>query len=146
VVTGDQTVSRDSDRTREIVGRFAPDQLLRVALGVAADIETAKAWRDLQVIGPEGDDLVLLQPEDGPAGGLVEVAFSRSDHRLRRLTLEDSGRKTIYFFDDYREVTPGLVVPHEAEVQRDGASLEALQVIGIDVATPIPSSLFSPAG
>jgi|GEM_PF-1584594 len=144
VVTGDQTVPRDTDRTREIVGRFAPDQLLRVSLGVAADIETATAWRELRVIGPEGDDLVVLRPEGGPSGGLVEVAFSRADHRLRRLVLDDHGRRTVYFFDDYREVMPGVIVPHESEVQRDGKLLEALQVLGLDAGSPIPESLFSP--
>ena len=145
VVTGDQTVPRDTARTAEIIGRFAPDQLLRVALGVAADIESANAWRTLAVVGPEGDDLVVLQPEDGTRSDLVEVAFSRADHRLRRLVLRDQGRETVYYFDDYREIQPGLVIPHEAEVQRDGNLQESLQVVALDVTSTIPGSLFSPA-
>ncbi len=144
VVTDGQTVPRDPARTKEIVGRFAPDQLLRVALGVAADIESATAWRELRVVGPEGDDLVVLRPEGGPVGGLVEVAFARTDHRLRRLTLRDHGRETVYFFDDYREIAPGIVVPHESEVQRDGELVDSVQVLGLDIQNPIPASLFKP--
>jgi hypothetical protein len=146
VITNDQRVSRDTDRAKDIVGRFAPDQLLRVALGVAADIETATAWRELQVIGPEGDDLVVLRPDGGPVGGLVEVAFARSDHRLRRLHIREGDRETIYFFDDYREVSPGLVVPHESEVHRDGKFIESIQVLALDISEPIPASLFSQSG
>lgn len=146
VVSEGKTVPRDAPRTREIVGRFAPEQLLRVALGVAADIETATAWRELVVVGPEGDDLVVLRPETGPTGGLVEVAFSRTDHRLRRVTMERAGRRTVYLFDDYRELAPGLVVPHETETLRDGASVEAIQVLGLDASTRIPATLFQPNG
>jgi len=144
VTSANQTVPRDTERTREILRRFAPDQLLRVALGVAGDIETAGAWRSLQVVGPEGDDLLILRPSDGPTGGLVEVTFSRTDHRLRRLVLEEGGHRTEFFFDDYREVAAGLVVPHECETQRDGQLVEGIQVLGLDVATPIPASLFAP--
>ena len=142
VVTDGKTVPRDADRAREIVGRFAPEQLLRVALGVAADIETATAWRGLNVVGPEGDDLVVLQPEGGPSGGLVEVVFSRSDHRLRRLTMEQDGKRTVYMFDDYRQLMPGLVVPYETETRRDGVMVEAIQVLGLDASTSIPATLF----
>jgi len=144
VVSDGKTVPRDAPRTKDIVGRFAPEQLLRVALGVAADIETATAWRELSVVGPEGDDLVVLRPEDGPSGGLVEVAFSRTDHRLRRVTMEGTGRSTVYLFDDYRELAPGLVVPHETETLRNGASVETIQVLGLDATTTIPATLFQP--
>ena len=144
VTSANQTVPRDTERTREILRRFAPDQLLRVALGVAGDIETAGAWRSLQVVGPEGDDLLVLRPSEEASGGLIEVAFSRTDHRLRRLVMEEGGHRTEFFFDDYRQVAPGLVVPHESETRRDGQLVESIQVIGIDVASPIPASLFAP--
>jgi hypothetical protein len=115
-----------------------------VALGVAADIETATAWRGLSVVGPEGDDLVVLQPEGGPSGGLVEVVFSRTDHRLRRVTMEKDGQQTVYLFDDYRQLVDGLVVPHETETHRDGQLIEAIQVLGLDASTSIPATLFQP--
>ncbi len=144
VKTDGRSVPRDTERSRDIVGRFAPDQLLRIALGVAADIETAAAWRELVVMGPEGDDLVVLHPVGGPAGGLVEVAFSRTDHRLRRVTMEDAGKTVVYSFSDYREIAPGLVVPQKSATRRDGTVVETIQVIGLDASTAIPASLFSP--
>ena len=146
VEANNERVPRDTARAKDIIGRFAPDQLLGVALGVAADIDSATAWRELQMVGPEGDDLIVLRPVDGPTSGLVEVAFARSDHRLRRLSIRSADRDTVYYFDDYREVAPGLVVPHESELHRDGKTVESIQVITLEVGQPIPASLFTSGG
>lgn len=146
VEANNERVPRDTARAKDIIGRFAPDQLLRVALGVAADIDSATAWRELQMVGPEGADLIVLRPIGGPTTGLMEVAFSRSDHRLRRLSVRSEDRDTVYYFDDYREVAPGLVVPHESELQRDGKTVESIQVITLEVSQPIPASLFTSGG
>lgn len=146
VRTDGEVVPRDTERAREILTRFGPDQLLRLPLSVAYDIETAEAWRNLVIAGPEGDDLIVMRPRGGPAGGLVEVAFARSDGRLRRMELTRQGRSMTYHYDRYSEVSPGLWLPQEARMERDGAVVERIAVSSLEVNGEVPALLFTLPG
>ena len=84
VLTGDDVVARDPERTRSVLERFSPESLLSIPLGFAADLSEASAWRGLRLVedGPRG--AVLEHPGGGGAGsgpdGLVRATFDKNHH------------------------------------------------------------------
>lgn len=123
-------VARDPARTREVLARFSPDDLLAIPLGFPADLAGASAWRGLAAGGVTGDGTVLRHPagiEDAP-DGLVEAVFHPTEHHLVRVQWREKGAATTLIYGDYTVVAPGLVLPYRVQVHVDGRMVESLEI------------------
>ena len=144
---GEATV-RDPARTREILERFAPESLLSIPLGFAADLAVASAWRGLRLVddGPKG--AVLEHPGGGSGGsgpdGLVRATFDKHDH-LVVVDWRDGGAVTRLIYGKYKEFAPGVVLPQHVEVQVDGRTVERLEVVELSLDAALgPKALAEP--
>lgn len=144
VVVGTNSTTRDSTRAGEVVQRFGPEELLRVPLGLAHDLEQRGAWRGLQVEGPEGDMVVLTPVDAGPGRvGLVDAAVYRSTNQLARVRWRRGTDVVTYHFSDYMTVGEDLIVPRTVRIETDGVLVEEIQVRDFDIEKPLSAALFA---
>jgi hypothetical protein len=148
VVSKDEATPRDPARTREILDRFAPESLLSIPLGFAADLAVASAWRGLRLVddGPKG--AVLEHPGGGAGGsgpnGLVRATFDKHNH-LVVVDWRDGGAVTRLIYRKYKDFAPGVVLPQEVEVQVDGRTVERLELIELSLDPTLgPKALAEP--
>lgn len=148
VVSKDEPIARDPARTREILARFAPESLLSIPLGFAADLAVASAWRGLRLVdeGPKG--AVLEHPGGGGGGagpdGLVRATFDKDDH-LVVVDWRDGGAVTRLLYRRYKTFAPGVVLPQEVEVQVDGRTVEHLELLELSLDPKLgPKALAEP--
>ena len=136
VVTDAATTARDPERTREILERFAPESLLSIPLGFAADLAVASAWRGLRLVEDSPKGAVLEHPTGGVGGsgpdGLVRATFDRHDH-LVVVDWRDGGAVTRLIYTKYKEFTPGVVLPQGVEIQVDGRTVEQLELLELSL-------------
>jgi hypothetical protein len=143
VSTDETSISRDPERTAEVLARFSPEGLLAVPLGIPHDMETAGPWRLLASTAEIDGKRVIAKAEAPGDRGLVAAEFDLEDHLLRRLDwMLDSGPIT-YVFDDYRTVADGLVVPFHYEVLRNGEPVESMTVQELEIGKALPADTFA---
>lgn len=146
-VQADQSVvSRDPNRTREVLGRFSPEAVLAVPLGLPDDVETAEAWRNLHLVGEVTEDGVVrtvLAPREEGKGGLVSAAFDPEQHTLSRVTWRAEAGQITFRYDDYRRIDKHLILPFHARVERDGQLVEEVSVEVLELDVPVDAALFS---
>jgi hypothetical protein len=143
VVVGSDATTRDSARAGEVVQRFGPEELLRVPLGLAHDLEQRGAWRGLQVDGPEGDMVVLTPVDAGPGRiGLVDAAVYRNTNELARVRWRRGSDVVTYSFADYMKLGDDLIVPRTVRIETDGVLVEEILVRDFDIEKPLPATLF----
>ena len=143
VVDGTPT-TRDSTRSQEVVRRFGPEELLHVPLSLARDLEEREAWRGLQVVGPEGDMVVMAPLDASPTRvGLVDAATYRKSHQLARVRWRRGDDVVTYTFADYMEVGPDLIVPKQVRIEADGVLIEEITVRRFDIENTVPVDVFT---
>lgn len=142
----EDAVGRDPARTREVLVRFSPEGVLAIPLGLAVDLERAADWEGLQVAGrvQQGEqELWVLEPSSEPTGeGLLAARFGVEDALLHSVRWATPAGELDFGFDDYRELQPGLVVPHRVEISRDGRPVEAVRVLSLALDQPLEAELF----
>lgn len=146
VVVDGATTERDAARVREVLGRFSPETVLAVPLGLPDDVETAEVWRNLRLVGlavEDGGNRQILEPVEQARGGMVSAAFDPTDHTLRRVTWSAEAGELIFRYDDYRRLDRHLVVPFRARVERDGALIEEVRVVELALDPPLDAGLFT---
>jgi hypothetical protein len=142
VSTDETSISRDPERTAEVLARFSPERLLAVPLGIPHDMETAGPWRLLAPTAEIHGKRVVAKASAPGERGLVSAEFGVEDHLLRRLDwMLDTGPIT-YLFDDYREVGDGLVVPFHYEVRRGDDPVESMTVRELEIGVALPADTF----
>ena len=143
VSTDESSISRDPDRTAEVLARFSPEGLLAVPLGIPHDMETAGPWRLLAPTAEIHGKRVVAKASVPGERGLVSAEFGVEDHLLRRLDwMLDTGPIT-YVFDDYRVVAEGLVVPFHYEVLRGDDPIESMTVRRLEIGAALPADTFA---
>ena len=146
VKTGDDVVARDAARTREVLGRFSPEAVLAVPLGLAHDISSAADWQDLVSMGRvtrDGAEQVQLGP-DAPSDdeGLVSAWFDAASGTLSEVQWRTAAGLIDFAYKDYRTVAENLVVPFEVTINRDGAEVEQIRVLRLAVSPTLDPALF----
>jgi hypothetical protein len=142
VSTDETSISRDPERTAEVLARFSPEGLLAVPLGIPHDMETAGPWRLLAPTAAIHGKRVVARASAPGERGLVSAEFGVEDHLLRRLDwMLDTGPIT-YVFDDYREVVDGLVVPFHYEVRRGDDPVESMTVHELEIGVALSADTF----
>ena len=139
-----ETTDRDHARTLEVLSRFGPDELLNVPLALAQDLEARSAWTGLEVVGPEGDTIVL-KPVGATAGqmGLVDAAVYRRDHQLARVSWRRGRNLVVYRFSDYTEMPGGVVLPKKVVIEADGELVETITIDTLDLLKPVSPTIFA---
>lgn len=132
---------RDAARTREVLDRFGPEEVLAIPLALGPELAAGGAWAGLEVAGEEGREVVLRAPA-GSASGLVACAVTKSSGRLAWITWTDRGDETTLRLSDYTEPVPGLVVPRRMEILQGGRLVETIEVLSLDLAASPPARLF----
>lgn len=148
VVSKDKATARDPERTREILERFAPDSLLSIPLGFAADLAVASAWRGLRLVEDGLKGAVLEHPGGGAGGsgpdGLIRAAFDKDDH-LVMVDWRDGGSVTRLIYRKYKDFAPGVVLPQRVEVQVDGRTVERIELVELSLDPTLgPEALAEP--
>ena len=141
VATNGQVTVRPIDRSNEVVERFGPAQILAFPLGLAADIETAGAWRGLHVVDGAQTGVVHLRPKVATAG-LTAAGIFEETALVAYVELLTNGTAVRIEFDDYTKVADGVIIPKTTRVIRNGDLKEELEVVELDLNPRIPSSAF----
>ena len=145
VTTGEGTVPRDPDRTRDVVHRFSPESLLSIPLGFAEDLAVASAWRGLRLVESGSKGTVLEHPGGGTGGsgpdGLVRATFDKHDH-LVVVDWREGGSLTRLTYSRYKTYAPGLVLPQQVEVWVDGRTVERLEISVLELDPVLDGGLF----
>jgi len=141
VVVDGTSTPRDPARTREVVDRFGPEEVLAIPLALGPELAAGGAWAGLEPAGEEGREVILRAPGGG-ASGLVACAVTRSSGRLAWITWMDRGDETTLRLADYTEPVPGLVVPRRMEILQGGRLVETIEVLSLDLAASPPARLF----
>lgn len=145
VTTGEGTVARDADRTRDVVHRFSPESLLSIPLGFAEDLAVASAWRGLRLVESGAKGTVLEHPGGGTGGsgpdGLVRATFDKHDH-LVAIDWREGGSLTRLTYSRYKTHAPGLVLPQQVEVWVDGRTVERLEISALELDPALDDGLF----
>jgi hypothetical protein len=148
VETSEGPVARDPARTREVLARFSPSDLLAIPLGFAADLAGASAWRGLVAGGVTADGAVLRHPagvDDAP-DGLVEAVFHPTDHHLVRVQWREDEAITTLMYGGYSVVAPGLVLPFRVQVHVDGRLVESLEIESLTLLSKLPAAALAEPG
>jgi hypothetical protein len=143
VSTDSTSISRDPERTAEVLERFSPEGLLAIPLGIPRDMESSGPWRLLEPTARAAGERWLVQAEMRDGGhGLVAADFGLADHLLRRLVWTLDTGEVSYEFDEYRTVAHGLVVPFSYEVHRGGKLIESVTVRRLEIGSALPADTF----
>jgi len=144
MVDGEYT-ERDPQRVLELLERFSPESVLAFPLGLPEDVETAEAWRGLQTVGKTSGDLGVVWVLEGQGGalGLQQAAFDLQDHTLRWVRWISESGEILFYYDDYREIGKGLVIPFITRVERSGRLVEEIRVTDLQLEVRLQDELFS---
>lgn len=144
-------VARDAARTREVVERFSPEEVLSLGLNLADRIDNAPEWDRLDQVAQAGGigapqwRLTAAHAAGGAGGGgLVEASFDAGTRTLRSATWEGPQGLLRVGFSDYRPLGEHGLVAHRIEVWRDDKILEAVEVKSLELLAAIPKGRFDP--
>jgi len=135
-------VERDIERTRSVIERFGPNELLAIPLGLAADVDTASIWRGVTLEDANGGTRAVVPLVDGSE--LVRATFSTNNHLLERIEVDSADGPVTYVFSRYRLVQEGLILPMEVELFKGGALVERVKVETIRINASLAGELFRP--
>ncbi|MCB9777323.1 MAG: hypothetical protein H6742_02000 [Alphaproteobacteria bacterium] len=142
----DELLERDPSRTREVLARFSPEQVLAVALSFPVEAGASPTWQELVPTGQAacGKDRCDRLARPGPTGepGLLEALFDRGTHQLRDVTWATEGGRLRFSMDGYRTTESGLVAPGTVTVTRDGTTVEEIRVLELQLDLPLEGALF----
>ena len=145
VVAEGERHEADADALKSRLVEFAPERLFSVPLTLAADGATilGDAVLTLRLEKVEGKDRLLLLGE-GKDGSTTRILLERSTYRPVEVAFRSLSGDLVYRYDDYREVTPGLVIPFVREFYRNEIRVSRTSVRRFGLKVPNPDPLFSP--
>lgn len=135
-------VERDIERTRSVIERFGPNELLAIPLGLAADVDTASIWRGVTLEAANGGTRSVVPLVAGSE--LVRATFSSNNHLLERIEVDGGDGPVSYVFSRYRTVQVGLILPMEVELYKGGTLVERVKVETIRINGSLAGELFRP--
>lgn len=141
VQTANQLTDRPPEKAKEVVERFGPLEMMAYPLGFAADIETAGAWRGLQLAESSPNGVVVLRPAV-PGKGLTEVGLHAPGNQVAYVEMTQPDGVYRFEYDDYRAIAPGVVLPFTTRMLHDGRATEELKVLDCDLGAVTPSTTF----
>jgi hypothetical protein len=145
VVAEGERHEADADALKSRLVEFAPERLFSVPLTLAAEGASilGDAALTLRLEKGEDKDRLLLLGE-GKDGSTTRILLERSTYRPVEVAFRSLSGDLVYRYDDYREISPGLVIPFVREFYRNEIRVSRTSVRRFVLKLPNPDALFSP--
>lgn len=141
VQAGGQRTARPTAKAMDLIDQFGPMELMSYPLGFAVDIETAGAWRGLELSPGATGQVVELRPAV-PTRGLTAVGLHKEGGHVAFVEMTQPNGVVRFEYSDYRDLGKGVVLPFLTRLSRDGVLLEELTVLDCDIDATVPSTTF----
>lgn len=132
---GATVTHEDAGRTREVLGRFAPDVVLATPFGLPALKDRsaeAVSTGSLQV-----DSVSTTGVRVAGATFAVDAAGN-----VLQATWQEGSTKIVQEFSDWRDAGGGVVVPHRIRTWREGVLSDDVQILRLDVKPKVDERWF----
>jgi hypothetical protein len=134
-------VSRDIGVVINQVDAFAPEAVLAVALDAWHLLEASEVEGFRFLEGGEGGTRIGSGSTEEESG-LSFLDIDASSSRIIRVRYITEGGPVIYSLSEYREVQPGLWVPHRVEIERGDGRRELILVKQLELLPAAPTGSF----
>lgn len=143
-VDGGSFESKDLERTRETLDDFGPERVIPFVLSFA---ELANDRKELQILREEGtgklgDHTVrILESEGDQASGPLVVQVDARSHLVRKVDFNE-GAMVVEFDGWNAHADAPLKVPKTIRTWKDGALVDTVEILEIDLAPEFPKGWF----
>lgn len=146
VLTGGKRQDADTAALRSRLTEFAPERLFSVPLTLAVEGKEMLIDADLELQREEidGEERLVLSGE-GEDGGTTRIVLDAESYRPVEVAFRSLSGDLVYRYDDYREVSEGLVLPFVREFHRNGIRISRMEVRRLGLHVPTEGDLFDPA-
>ncbi len=156
VITPDQTswvtvegesLKRDLARTKDVVERFSPEQVLSIPFRFSSDVYMANEWvqfRNTAKVSNNSTLGVVLKSKESTEDGLSLAAFDTATGLLSKIVWKNQIGSVSWTFEDYRLVASGVYMPFHSTIQRDGVTVEEVELLDLQILTEDDSTSFLP--
>ena len=125
----------DVPRTKDVVGRFAPELLLATPFGLPA-------LQDRAADATDGGRVDV----GGIAASVVQVAGASfavdAEGHVLRAAWQDASTKIVQEFSDWKDAGGGVVIPHRIRTWRDGTLTDDVEILRLDVKPKVDERWF----
>jgi len=127
---------------------FSPARLFSVPLALAADGPQMLGDAALTLAGRVNDAgsarfILVGTGSDGKETARLEV--DARSYRPAEVAFRSAGGDIVYRYADYREVSPGLIIPYRREFLRNGILLSSTEVLRFEINGKVDDSFFDPS-
>jgi len=138
----DQLTFEDASEVTRNVDRFSPETTLGFSVQVARACENRLEFQMAYRAEADSEERVAIQFDGDGVSAPLTAKFHSDDGTLRELKVQSDGGEVVSQFAQYRSVEPGLVVPHEVNVTRDGQPVDRVRVIELDLSPDLLAEWF----
>lgn len=136
-----------SGNPRSRLGEFAPSRIFSVPFALGADGAELLGDAAIDVVGWTGegaDRRLLLLGRDAAGEESARLELDAARMWPVRVSFVSTGGQVVYRYADYREIAPGLVVPFERELLRNGQRVSSIKVLRLKLDVRDGAGLFDP--
>lgn len=145
-VKGAPDETEEAGRAREVLDRFAPDNVLAFPLGIAQALAERPELRQLTAAGTQevgGAPCTVLRYAGDKLSKPVVLYVDDKTALVRKVVFASDAGDLVHEFSDYRTVD-GIVLPHRVRTWRADQQVDDVEVLDFDLDPKLPDTWFAP--